>query len=355
MHGFEEDSPDSFEDVDLDSSDQGSEDGGNDDQISPHHINSQVSDAEWSDGHAIPLKAQRYRVPSEEAYNQAFTPFHTDTGTPYPCSQNDLDAHKDCFFRNPNHHTFVSAISATREIILHNHTTRRVPPIELIAIDNLQRVIYFVQKRMDFSPDLAIKMFADLDLIFFCGRLQDHVIVQCVKASDCTNMAASRGGQMAATIPLPDKRGKCLIRLNADLLLLQQDYEDDDPLRLILATLLHEMCHAYRLVRCGQQSPLVKKKRCSHDAYFGTMIAVVHERAMRFWGLWAIGRDEVFIQTHFLPGEETAMGVVMGWMMDVVLDVDDKVVEKMDEAADIVEWGMIAVKRWMGVEDEVVD
>ena len=330
---------DSFEDVELDSPVNSTEDGANDGQDSSRHTNGLSNDAKSRDCEAKCLEAVRLRVPSEQAYHQASLSFHTDTGTPYPCSQNDLDAHSTDRFQEQSHRPFVGAMEATREVMLHNHVSRRIPPTELAAIENLRQIVYAVEKRMDFGPDLAVKAFSDLDLMFFDGQLRDNVHVQWVKPNDDPEFAALR--RVWGATMRPSKPGKCLIKLNADLHLRQS--HEVDPLRLMFGTLLHEMCHAYQTVRCGY----IPVKRPGHDEFFGTRIAVVHERAMRVLGLWAIGKNEPYRQYHFFPGEQTAMDMVMTRMLDIAMDVDDKMVKAMDRAAETAARGIAAVKRWM--------
>ena len=340
MHGFD--------DVDLGNWDSSTQDGSRDTQNASRLINDPSDDARFCDPETTSLGGRKPRVPSEEAYQQAFLPFRTDAGTPHPCGESDLDVHNTGAFREPNNAPFISVLEATREVMLQNHVTRRVPPLELTAIDNLKRTVDTMEKRMDFGPDLAIKAFADLDLVFFGGRLRNNVRVQWVRANDDSRCTAPRRvWGLAITLP---ERGKCLIKLNADALLRRT--HDDDPLRSLFGTLLHEMCHAYSVVRCG--SGLAKRR--GHDEFFGTRIAVVHKRAVRVLGLWAIREDELYRQYHFFPGEQTAAGMVAEWVMDVVLDVDDTLGEKMDAAAETSVWGIRAVKRWMGAgEDGVVD
>ena len=329
-----------FEDVDLNFSERSTRDELNNGQM-PLQQSADLSNFE-----ARRLGIKEVRIPSEEAYQQAFSPFYTHCGTPYPCSQNDLDVHNIGAFHEQNNRSFVSAMEATREVMLQNHVSRRVPPSELLAIDNLQKTIYAVEKRMDFGPDLAIKAFIDLDLVFFGGQLRDNVRVLWVKASDHPSFAAPTGPKGAA-IQLPE-RGKCLIMLNADLHLRRRQSHDDvdDPLRLIFGTLLHEMCHAYEIVSCGLHSCT---KRRGHDDFFATRITVVHKRAVRVLGLWAIGRNEWFVQYHSFEGERTAAGTLaVARAMGLVSDMGEKV-EKITEVA---KWGVEAVRRWMLHEDE---
>ena len=340
---------DGFEDVDLGPPETFTRDILNDGQYVSHRTNDRLGDADFCDSDAGSLDIRVARVPSERAYQQAFSPFPKDIGTPYPCSQSDLDGHNAGSFQDSNNHPFVSAIEATTEVMLQNHVSRRLPPSESIAIDNLNRTINTVEKRMEFGPDLAVKAFTDLDLIFFGGQLRDNVRVQWVKATDHPRFEASSGDRGAA-IQLPE-RGKCLVLLNADLHLRELD-QDEDPLRLIFGTLLHQMCHAYEIVRCGHSCSQVGNKRRGYDDLFSTRIAVVNKRAVRVLGLWAVGEDKLYVQCHFLEGEQTATGMVVGRAMRLVMDVDDLVVEKVDKVAKVARWGVGALRRWVGDGEE---
>ena len=72
-----------------------------------------------------------------------------------------------------------------------------------------------------------------------------------------------------------------------------------NPFESMIGTLLHEMCHAYMNVR----SPHDLEPGDGHGELFGTRIAVVHNRALRTLGLWAIERGEKHRQHHFfMPG-----------------------------------------------------
>ena len=72
-----------------------------------------------------------------------------------------------------------------------------------------------------------------------------------------------------------------------------------NPFESMIGTLLHEMCHAYMNVR----SPHDLEPGDGHGELFGTRIAVVHNRALRILGLWAIERGEKHRQHHFfMPG-----------------------------------------------------
>ncbi|CAD6588676.1 MAG: hypothetical protein ASARMPREDX12_003409 [Alectoria sarmentosa] len=348
IDGLEEESMDDFEDVDIDSCDHRTKNESCNGQDISCHADGVPENFKPRVSESRPLGGRKVRVPSEEAYQQAFVPFRTDSGTSYPCNQSDLAVHNDDAFPEPNNHPYVSAMDATREVMLQNHITRRVPPTELAAIDTLRTTVYAMEKRMEFGPDLAAKAFVDLDLLFFGGRLRDHVRVRWIKASEHPRFAAAPTRLWAITLRLP-QHGKCVILMNADYHLRQSN---DDPLRAMFGTLLHEMCHAYRVVRCERAQ---RVKRRHHDEFFGTMIAVVHQRAMRVLGLWAIAEHNLYRQYHFFPGEQTATGVVVEWLMDVVLDVDDRMTRVNDVTERVVMGGIAVVKRLMRVQDVAVD
>ena len=123
-------------------------------------------------------------------YNETFHEVTLDTGTRYPCTQEDLDAtggidrqtashalkfkNRLRWFANPNHGPFVDARIAAREIFDHNALGRTPSVAESDAINRLYTGIERAT-REHWAPDLAIKAFCDLDKVFFCGRLRGHV------------------------------------------------------------------------------------------------------------------------------------------------------------------------------------
>lgn len=350
LHDSTEDPMEEFEDVDLGPPEPFTVDMHNDRKYVSPHTNDRVDGADFWNTEARSLNISGVRVPSEEAYQQAFSPFSKDIGTRHACSQGDLDVHNTGSFQEWNNRPFVTAMEATTEVMLQNHVSRRLPSSESTAIDIMGRTIYAVEKRMEFGPDLAVKAFADLDLIFFGGRLRDNVRVQWVKATEYPRFeASSELGGAAIQLLQP---GKCLILLNADLLL-REDSQDEDPLRRMFGTLLHAMCRAYEIVRCGHSDHQVSNKRRGCDEFFSTRVAVVNKRAMRLLGLWAVGEGELCVQYHFLEGEQTAAGMVVGKAMRLVMGVDELVGEKVDRAAEVARFGVEAVKRWVENGEEV--
>ncbi|CAF9917026.1 hypothetical protein IMSHALPRED_003374 [Imshaugia aleurites] len=107
----------------------------------------------------------------KELYRDALFVVTADQGTPYNISQEDLDA----LASHPtNCGPFVSQKQATKEVVKHNRAGRQLPSSEMAAIARLRNV----WKDHDWSPDVVIKAFRDLDTVFCCGRLQSKVRIQ---------------------------------------------------------------------------------------------------------------------------------------------------------------------------------
>ena len=196
-----------------------------------------------------PPRSQRRPATShirrQELYDTVFTDITLDTGTNYACIQSDLEAtgglsrqqypeddSKDRkasnrkWFSQPNRGPFVTPRQASRDIFEHNDMRRKPGRYESGAIARLSEAIN-AGRRGDWSPDLIIKAFCDLDTVFFGGQLRGHV---CVRWQP--DWAPRASGQ---TVFLGD--GKCSMRLNADNLLLEHPH----PFEGMFATTLHEM------------------------------------------------------------------------------------------------------------------
>lgn len=161
---------------------------------------------------------------SQQMYKEAFKPFYAHSGTQYPCSQSEIDFHHRGKFPHPNEGPFVSAMEATSEIVCHNKETRKVPPLESAVINRLIDAILDAEQ-YGYGPDIIVKVFADLDLVFFDGRLRGNVVR-----------------------PQLGESGQCRVKLNAKTILL--NLSTDTPFKTMFGTMLHEMCHAYEHIRC---------------------------------------------------------------------------------------------------------
>ena len=92
----------------------------------------------------------------------------------------------------------------------------------------------------DFTPDLLVKMFNDLDTVVFHGDLRYRV---CLRWTDMRTLGM-RGDGGCTLAPSNYNIGRIDIFLSADID--WSAYPDDLP----LGVLLHEMLHAYFMVWC---------------------------------------------------------------------------------------------------------
>lgn len=183
-----------------------------------------------------------------ELHDDAFKDVFIDSGTDYPCTQNDLEAtgglarqaypkdevkdrspSRRKWFSEPNHGPLVSPRQACLDIFQHNDSRRKPGKMEREAIGRVSKAIATWRNR-SWGPDLIIKAFCDLDIIFFGGRLRGHVCVRWLP--DWSPAGHTLWG---TTVFLGE--GKCAIRLNADTILL----DDGRPFECMFATILHEM------------------------------------------------------------------------------------------------------------------
>ena len=179
----------------------------------------------------------------------AFRDVSLDSGTVYDCTQSDLDvtgglarheypedarvdrsASHEKWFRKPNHGPFTGPRQACLEIVEHNDSRRKPEIPELEAIERLSNALRAGSRDDAWGPDLIIKAFCDLDVVFFCGRLRGHVCVRWLP-----NWSQERVPMFGETVFVGE--GKCAIKLNADSILLDHPY----PFVMMFGTLLHEM------------------------------------------------------------------------------------------------------------------
>lgn len=170
---------------------------------------------------------------AREMYEEAFQPFSARHGTLYLCSQNTIDFHASNHLLTDSGSISTHHVESTAEIVNHNSLSRKPGWGERMAINRIDGGLYRAD-RHGFGPDLAIKMFKDLDTIFFDGYLKGRVNVRW-----CAENYFHRPGVNGTTSPR--QRGQASIRLNANCILLQKTTERG-RLELMFAVLLHECC-----------------------------------------------------------------------------------------------------------------
>lgn len=162
----------------------------------------------------------------EHLFEEAFDPVDAHHGTPYPCRQRDLDIVRDHPSHNPAPQ--VSPRQATLEIVQHNDIRRRLSSYEREAIHRLSDAVYNAA-RYSWGPDLVIKSFLDLDIVFFGGALRGSVGV-CWQSGEL--FPGCDGITSKCSPP-----GHSTIHLSAERILLGRN-----PFKAMFSTILHEMC-----------------------------------------------------------------------------------------------------------------
>jgi len=219
-------------------------------------------------------------------YDQAFERFRVDTGTRYPSRQDELDRHWDSIFKRRNKGPFVSSLRATQDMIDHNDLHRRISSAEAAAIARLQEITSDVKHGASWGPDIAVKAFKDLDLVFFGGKLNGHV---CVMWDD---LGMDALGVTEYPGDAQEDENQSHIVLNADLIFNQAERH---PFCQVLHTLLHEMVHALDTVRCPHT---LDPQSDGHDKHFKSRISAVNGRAKHLLGVAAVVW-EPYKQCHF--------------------------------------------------------
>ena len=172
-------------------------------------------------------------------YQSSSETFFVDYGSVYPCSQSDLDFHRRGQFPSKNKGPFVSLLEATTEVMVQNDARRRPSTAEIYAISNLGNVVG--DRTFRCHPDLVIKVFNDLDTVFFGGRLRGNVIVSWANSMECAEIERDVGKFYGCTESRsPEEKGQARISLNARKMFLE-NFQDENPLRAMFCTLLHEV------------------------------------------------------------------------------------------------------------------
>lgn len=166
-----------------------------------------------------------------ENYNRAGTRIYADRGTPYQCSQADLDSL--VHLSAPTHSPPVSTYRAFTDIIRWNEDGYRYPPAVGAAVDRIKAAIN--APTYEWRPDIIIKMVHDIALVFFGGYLRGNLTVRWSK--DPANTFIRIWGYTKPT----GRPGQCGIILNAHMILVAPP-EQMTPGKGMWSTMLHEMC-----------------------------------------------------------------------------------------------------------------
>ena len=147
-----------------------------------------------------------------------------NTGTPYPCTQKELDTYVKR--PAPRSQPPISQREATRILEDFNDLNRKSTPEEKAA----HRRLAAGMKIKKWGPDLVIKSFRDLDITFFKAKLFGHCNVKWME--DIPGIPC-----LGCTGHFPDRTLRAWIHLNARLNLAS----DHEPYNAMWSTLMHEM------------------------------------------------------------------------------------------------------------------
>ena len=132
-----------------------------------------------------------------------------------------------------------------------NHQRRKHSAAEHVAIDNLQyRVRISAERRI--GPDIVVKAFADLDAVFFGGRIRDNVVVswasdaRAASLNEQSNLPPAHPWWGVAPFRYLGEDGQCRIEFCARFMFLPPATTacDPDPLKRMVENMLHEVCPA---------------------------------------------------------------------------------------------------------------
>lgn len=279
----------------------------------------------------------------------ALRPVLLDEGTSYPVEQSLLD--KALNFSTGPHAPFVHPVEAIKE---HNRTSRRYvnhpafwpswdvkfeetkaniksgysPTVtEDRAIDRLTTALEEVDLPSGWTPALIIKMFPDIDTVFFGGALLGKVLIRWQAADYDNNYnRRSEGADRAPTCWLenPGKGssdiadGQCRIWMNAAEIFRQLE----DPFKLTWRLLLHNlvlsltpspkrtkflthsrdsMKDAYLIIRPKQE--YLNDPFAQNDKYHRTALNSIHKRSMRLFDREVLQSRQLELMTNREEGD----------------------------------------------------
>lgn len=167
-----------------------------------------------------------------DLYKSCSSDLSTLRGTPYPCSPYDLLS--SISISNLSPYSAKSPDEATVELERFLDPSARIDFTVQEAIDRLQAGLSI----HDWKPDLVIKAFCDLDIVFFDGKLRGKTTIHWRRKSWWIHEARSLNGhrrELARTDYLGN--GKAAIHLNAWGILL----DSPNAKTTMWSVVLHEM------------------------------------------------------------------------------------------------------------------
>ncbi len=219
------------------------------------------------------------------------------SGTPYDCTQADIDAfHK--FARKVKNTTFLPVEASIQKLT--SFLTQQQPTPEICnALARLRLAAWDPR----WGPDVIIKALQDIDTVFFNSRLRGNV-----KVHWCNSNNESIRGHLPRVprglMSPGERKGQCTVFLNADTIFAKQN-----PCKQMWRTTLHELVHAYVYVTSGGKlindiTPYddYRSFRKHHGWDFCWLLTHVHQRAKEFLDIRLLtghDRDRIFVHDEW--------------------------------------------------------
>ncbi|KAL2047189.1 hypothetical protein N7G274_001208 [Stereocaulon virgatum] len=216
---------------------------------------------------------------------QAQLPVEANKGTPYPCSQSDIDEFQHC--ARGNQEGVADKTVAVQMLEDFLDPLRQPSHAVLEALMRLRAARW----NPNWGLDIIIKAAKDLDIAFFDGRLRGSVAIRwSLTWSVPANLRACVFKRYGMMWPgLGPELGMCLVHLYADEILCTAN-----PCEQMWQTMLHEMIHAYGIVT-AHTSYLGTKDDLDpgHGRYFERLHCFVDHRAHKYMSMCVMGAREV--------------------------------------------------------------
>lgn len=181
----------------------------------------------------------------QQLSDMTIRPVTHDSGSRYPCDPAHLASYRQYVRIRPSWLVYPS--EAMQELVACNSEARRREDFshrELTAMVCLSASVK-IAATGSWTPDVIIKMFADLDLVFFNGRLLGNVYVR------WDNTEREISGE---TVYVGSNRAS--IRLNSyRIFRMRRVYTS---FKLMVATMLHEMCVSEHPLLVHPVTPLAR-------------------------------------------------------------------------------------------------
>ncbi|KAK4695621.1 hypothetical protein P7C71_g2166, partial [Lecanoromycetidae sp. Uapishka_2] len=197
-----------------------------------------------------PVNNHPEAIPRMQMFDEAFLPVCLDEGTPYPVAQSLLD--KALSFSTEPRAAFVHPNEAVADIVWRNKEDRRLTTTESNAIDRLSEALQPIHQMEGWSPDIFIKMFPDIDTVFFGGALLGNVLIKWespdskfFEQSDDVDQPPICVIEFPQTDDNDLADGQCRIWINAENVFMYAL----DPFNLTWMLLMNKLVDAYLVVR----------------------------------------------------------------------------------------------------------